>query len=147
MKQTPNPSVTSRARTDHTHWMTVAAYAVLGIAVTIYTAYTLLPVSTSPYSFLTGLVLTGAALLSLFAYFALFKDTIHLSHTESQWKPSWVRYFISGFAIPFFCYLLLVEGISLGKPTPLIIVYSLIFSTTVTCLVYLSFRRRYVGLA
>jgi drug/metabolite transporter (DMT)-like permease len=144
MKQTPNPSVTSRARTDDTHWMTLVAYVVVGITVTIYTGYTLLPVSTSPYSLLTGIVLTGAALLSLFAYFALFKDTIHLSHTESEWKPSWVRYFLLGFGIPLFCYLLLIEGISLGKPTPLIIVYSLVFSTTVTCIVYLYFRRRYV---
>ncbi len=144
MKQTPNPSVTSRARTDNTHWLTLVAYVVVGFLATIYTVYTLLSESMSPYSFLTGLILTGTALLSIFAYLALFKDTIYLSHTESRWKPSWVRYFLSGFSVPLLCYLLLTNAISLGTPTPLIIVYSLIFSTTVTCAIYLFLRRQHV---
>ncbi|WP_266082970.1 hypothetical protein [Haladaptatus caseinilyticus] len=146
MKQTPNPSVTSRARTDNTHWLTLVLYVVVGVVTTIYTVWTLLTVRTSPYSFLTGLILSGSALLSLFVYLALFKDTIYLSHTDSQWKPSWVRYFLLGFGVPLSCYLLLGGVVSLGKSTPLIVVYSLVFSTMITCVVYLHYRRRYVGL-
>lgn len=141
MTQTPGPSITSQPRTDDTHWLTMAGYVVLGSVVTAYLCWTIFAPSTSPYSFWSGTVLAFAGLLSFFAYLALFRDTVHLSHTEIEWQPYWLWYFIPGFGIP-----LAVRAVTpavLGTGSPLVIVYSLVFATTLVCGVYLYRRRQY----
>lgn len=141
MTQTPGPSITSQPRTDDTHWLTMAGYIVLGTAVTAYLCWTVIAPSASPYSFWSGAVLAVAGILSFFAYVALFRDTVHLSHTEIEWKPYWLWYFAPGFAIP-----IAVRAVApsvLDTGSPLVIVYSLVLSTTLVCSVYLFRRRQY----
>jgi len=86
--QTPGPSITSRPRTNDRHWFTLAGYVALGVGVTVYVIWTVLSADASPFSFRSGLILTGAALFSFFAYLALFRDAVHLSHAEAEWTPN-----------------------------------------------------------
>ena len=145
MTQTPGPSITSRPRTNDRHWFTLAGYVALGIGVTVYVIWTVLSAGASPFSFRSGLILTGAALFSFFAYLALFRDAVHLSHAESEWTPNWLWYFVAGFGVPLLTRLV-VPSLDTVSGSPLLIVYSLVMTTTVVCIVYLYRRRKYTDL-
>lgn len=144
-KQTPGPSVTTRARTDNTHWMTLLLYLVLTTAVFGYSVWSIIRPNRTPYSYLNGLVLTATAGLSVFAYLALYKDAIHLFHSEVEWVPKWSQYFAFGFVVPLICYGFLLVTNLFSRGVPLIIVSSLMFSTAGMAAVYLCRRHRYVG--
>ncbi|WP_254274498.1 hypothetical protein [Haloarcula marina] len=144
MTKTPGPSITSRPRTNDTHWLTLLAYVVLGVGTTIYAIWTVLSLGSSPYSFRSGLILSAVAILSFFAYLALFRDAIHLSHAEIEWTPNWLWYFAPGLGIPAAVRFVLPSIPVFETSSPLLIVYSLVFTTTAVCLVYLYRRWRYV---
>lgn len=146
MTQTPGPSITSRPRTNDRHWFTLAGYVALGIGVTVYVFWTVLSAGASPFSFRSGIILTGAALFSFFAYLALFRDAVHLSHAEVEWTPNWLWYFAAGFAIPLVTRLVVPSIDLLTSGSPLVIVYSLVITTTIVCSVYLYRRRKYTDL-
>lgn len=146
MTQTPGPSITSRPQTNKRHWLTLAGYVALGIVVTVYVVWTVLSANASPLSLRSGLILTGAALFSFFAYIALFRDAVHLSHAEVEWTPNWLWYFAVGFAIPLATRLVAPSLDLFGSGSPLVIVYSLVVTTTVVCTVYLYRRRKYTDL-
>lgn len=143
MKRTPSPSITSRARTGDTHWLTLTGYAVLGVSVTLYLCWTVVAADASPRSFLSGVVLTVAGVSSFFAYMALFRDSVHLSHTELERTPGWVGYLVVGFAVPVAVRVGTVLFLDIEGWSPVVVVYSLVLSTTVICLVYLYRRPRY----
>lgn len=146
MTQTPGPSITSRPQTNDRHWLTLAGYVILGIVVTTYMVWTVISSNTSPISLRSGLISTGAALFSFFAYIALFRDAVHLSHAEVEWTPNWLWYFAVGFSLPLATRLIAPSLDLFGGGAPLIIVYSLVITTTVVCTVYLYRRRKYTNL-
>jgi hypothetical protein len=119
-------------------------YIVLGGIVTVYWGWTVVSASASPLSFRSGVVLSAAAILGFFAYFAMFRDTIHVSHTESEWSPNWLWYFLPGLGIPALVRFVLPSLPLFESESPLIIVYSLIFTTSVVCAVYLYRRWQYL---
>lgn len=143
MAHTPGPSITSQPRTSDTHWLTLFGYVGLGIVVTIYVCWTVIAPSASPFSFRSGLILAGTALLSFLPYIALFRDAVHLSHTEIEWQPNWLGYFVVGFGVPLLVRLTVPSIPILAGSSALIIVYSLVFTTTGVCGVYLYRRLSY----
>lgn len=144
-KQTPSPSVTARARTDNTHWITLLLYLVLTMMVSGYAVWSIIHPNRTPYSYLNGLALTATAGLSVFAYLALYKDAIHLFHSEIEWSPKWSQYFAFGFTVPLICYGFLHVTNFFPRGAPLVIVSSLTFSTAAMTAVYLCRRHWHVS--
>jgi hypothetical protein len=126
--------------------MTLGAYVVVTVAVLGYTLWSFVTPDRSPYSFLNGVALTATALVSPFVYLSVFKDAIHIFHSENDWVPSWPRYFAFGFGVPLVWYALVTVVGSSFSGTPLVLVGVLVLSTATMSVVYLYQRHRHIGL-
>lgn len=144
-KQSRNPSVTGRARTERWYWYVLAVQIVSGVMVTVYLCIAATGVFLTLSGFLTGVVLSLAGLCSVVAYPSLFKDAIYVNRGNFTWCPRWWRYFGVGFGITFLGY----AGVrTVGRDevlAPVVLLFVLIAVSSFVFAVYLYNRHRFVG--